>query len=326
MQEPGNEIDYYQPKELSVPFPLIQELFDEGEKTFGGAMNGSSADYYDEESQARKPKLSEKFAPLCLGDDPSKYYFTYYNDRRDNYYAENTRERSACLSTAERKYSSSSRLRELIYSQDESGFYLTVGENVNNRVFLEWRNGNEDDLVKPSGRMQAKYKLSEGKQILVEFTANRVDEVVFDNQPCRWTRSLRIDNGQTRTAVYQELYIVNRSKDPHQEKRANVSFQVNGRIENPRSAVLSIGFGPPSKFRIIAEDKEKNVKVVLFEGYENDLNLLKQDPNFLFLNETDDMGGKMLALVHDRIKLLQQQWDKPQSVFISNPQIESSIK
>lgn len=330
MSEPTYEIAPYQPKELAVPFPLIQELFQEGEKTFGGAHNGSDSDYYDEESTARKPKLHEKFAALALGDDPAKYYFTYYDDRRSTYFAEGTRGRSACIATQERKAASNDRLREIIYSQDGSGFYMTVGENVNNRAFMEWQNADEEGLVQPSGRMQAKYRLIDShKRELMEFTASRVDEVMFDkdgqSQPGRWTRSLRIDNTQQDTE-YKELYIINRSKDIGQENRADVAFQFKDALDNPQSVTVAIGFGPPSYARTIAEDPEGKVRVVVYKGHEDELDILRQDPNYAFLNDEEVSSDKVLSLMRERIALLQQQWDKPQSVFAGNPQPETAPK
>jgi len=212
MDDSTKEITPYQLKELTIPFPLIQELFEEGEKTFGAAYNGSAGDYYDEKSTARKPKLPEKFTTLALGDNPTNYYFTYYDDRRDTYFAEGTRGRSVCIATQERRSASNERLKEIIYGQDNNGFYITISENVNNRAFLEWQNSNEEGLVQPSGRMQAKYRLIDSqRKALVEFTASRVDEVMLDNggekQPGRWTRSLRIDNTK-QDIEYKELYIV----------------------------------------------------------------------------------------------------------------------
>src|SRR3989344_5748181 len=97
------ELVSHQPKEVVLSFPLIQELFDEGEQMFGGAFNSSSSDYYDDNGPLiTKPKVNEKFGALTLDRDPSKYFFVFYDDRRGDYFATNTRGRSACLATQEK--------------------------------------------------------------------------------------------------------------------------------------------------------------------------------------------------------------------------------
>jgi len=74
------------------------------------------------------------------------------------------------------------------------------------------------------------------------------------------------------------------------------------------------------------EDSDKKICIVVYKGYEDGLNILQQDPNYSFLNETKLDKDKVLSLIRERVTLLQQHWDSPQSVFDSNPQLESPPK
>lgn len=84
------------PKEILIPFHLIQELFTEGSKNFGGLYNNSAETYFDEDGATAKPKIADRFSPLLLGGKPDQYYFAYYIDRRGNYFCRRN-QRAECM-------------------------------------------------------------------------------------------------------------------------------------------------------------------------------------------------------------------------------------
>jgi len=325
MVEPIRDaVTYESQHEIRLPQPLIQELFQEGERIFGEAHNGSSGDYYNDNSgHESKPRLVDKFAPLAFGDDSSRYYFVWYDDRRSTYFKEGTRGRSAAIATQEWKRASNDRFREIIYSQEDSGFYATVSEEVNNRAYLEHEQGNEQNLVPSNGRMRAKYKLTdETRRNLVEFESHRIDEVNINGVPGRWVRDLRIEVPQ-RNVDYRELYILNRAGlTVREQQRADIRFQIQGTVDSPENTTVTIGSGPPSFAQTLFDDPESNLRVVFYKGNEDGLAMLKQDPSFAFLNEEKPDAGEIVNLIKNRVKLLQEQWDKPQSIFTPSKELQ----
>ena len=174
------EIDLtrYQNQEIDIQFPLIEQLFNAGENIFGGAYNGSSSDYFNEESVNTKTvKLPIEFGSLALGDDPEKYYFVYYDDRTSDYYKGKGQGKFARISTQKRHYDSNDRLREILYSNREDlGYCLAVSEQVNTRAYTEFYESDDKGLVRPNGHMEAKYKLAgPTNRDLIELLASRVD-------------------------------------------------------------------------------------------------------------------------------------------------------
>lgn len=325
----------FQKQEVEISFPLIQRLFDKGRDVFGGVDNGSSSDYYNADDVVVKSvKLPEEFSPLTLGDDPNKYFLVYFDDRTSPYYKEKGgQKKSACIATQKRSYESNDRLKEITYSSEDSGFYLTVAEKINNRAYEEFYDEDREGLVKPNGRIKAKYRLAGGSgKELIELTSSRVDEVMFPNQdgqkqPGRWLRELLIDAEKNET-IYKELYILNRaapSVEKRDEKRAQVSFKMYGKTESSQKIDVIIGYGflAESSSRVVFEDKEKGVRVILPDGFETDLEILRSDPNYAFLQEGQFDAGKVQDFVSERVALLQKQWDQPQSVF-EQTTIESS--
>ncbi len=328
---PNELIRYINQKDLELPFPIIQAFFDEGERIFGGVHNSSASEYYDENLRSAKPKprITSEFAYLALDSNPSRYFFVYYDDRRSEYFQENTRGRFACLATQERKSASNERLREIIYSEENGIFFVTISENVNERAFIEFDKSDRNGLIQPSGRMRAKYQLiSATKRELVEFTADRVDEVIFKHQgiaqPARWTRNLQVDN-RVKYTIYKELYIINRSQQPQNEQRGHISYEVYGTLDNPTSITISVGLGPPSYIQTIFEDRENNITIEVYRDYEEDVDILRQDPNLSFLFSEKPDNKAISSLIRDRISLLMHHWDQKQSIFISPQQLATSF-
>lgn len=325
MSEQGGDLVPYQIKEVSIPFPLIQELFNEGERTFGGLYNGSASNYYDDENVVRKPKLPKRFDELVLGDDPSKYFFTYYDDTRSSYYPEGARGRRVCISTQEHKRNSNGRAREIIYSDGNNGFFLEVTEALNNGAYNEWDKSSRDGLVESNGSIRVKYRLiDEVKRELIEMNARRVDEVMYiqgdGTVPARWVRELETDNGQN--TKYRERYIINRaSGDPTKEKRAEIEFHLRGEIPKPEDLQIVIGVGPSSYANIVSESEDGRVRLVVYKGYEEALDIIRNDPNFAFVNDEKLDRQIILDFVRERINLLEHQWDKSQSIFEATAQL-----
>ena len=325
MSESVTGLTPYQDREIEISFPLIQKLFEAGQNIFGGVDNGSNSDYFNAENlPVRSVKLPEEFAPLTLDDNSNSYFLVYYEDRSGEYYKDKGgRKKSACISTQKRSYESNDRLKEITYSSEDSGFYLTITEKTNNRAYEDFYNNENRDLVEPNGRMKAKYKLTGGVgKELVELTASRVDEVKFPGldgqlQPGRWLRDLQIDPHEDSTR-YKELYILNRAAPGNEnldEKRAQVTFKITGKADNPRKVDVFIGFEflATVSSKVIFEDN--GVKVILPDESEADLEILRSDPNFEFLQDGKFDAEKVKDFVSERIGLLQRQWDQPQSVF-----------
>ncbi len=317
--EPQESLVGIHDENLAVPFPLVKELFDEGEKTFGGPYNSSSGEYFNTKEVPSRTKLASKYTPLTLGHDASSYYLAYYEDRQSSYFSEDTQGREVCISTQPGSYTDNSKMQALTYSEKKDGMYLLVSETIGARAHEDFDDNGQQGLVEPSGHMRAKYKLiTPLKKDLVELSASRVDEVMFENQgerqPGRWTRNLRID-AATNTTDYGELYILNRSSSPGDESRADVKFMAKGDIAEPQEVIVQFGFGPSELGKTVMEDKDKNVRVIVQNGHEKDLAILQSDPNFTFLTDSELKGDEVLAFLQERIRLMQLQWDQPQSIY-----------
>lgn len=313
--------------EIAVMFPLIEQLFKQGEKLFGRTDNGSEGDYFRHEGNPKpRQKADDSFAPLCLDQDPSRYYLAYYSDRRSDYF-KGDRGRFVCLSTQTSHYATNEKIREVIYREQDGIFTVTIKENVLNKAMLDEDSQNDHILRHPKGHMKATYRLTAvGKPTLTEFTADRFDEVSFPNngvtQPCRWNRELYMDTKTQRT-TYRDGFIFGRSSLPQKEIRGSIRFEVEGLLENPKHITMSIGDGAPSTAHILFKDEQHTIILQLFPGYEHEIDVLKQDPNLAFLFTGKPQAQAITDLVRERIALLMQHWDTPQSVFITPDELPS---
>ena len=122
------------------------------------------------------------------------------------------------------------------------------------------------------------------------------------------------------------MYIIGRSKDPSQEKRAQTKVHITGQVSDPDAILVEIGIGSPQSARVLYDDSEEKIKVLVHRdvrGTEEDLDVVQDDPLYsLLLKEGADID-KFREGIKGRIELLRDEWDKPQTVYSQGRDIDT---
>jgi hypothetical protein len=322
-------------QEIVNTFPLIRELF-----TF--AQNGlpeSNHQIYTDPS-CRKDgqkalELPDTFAPL-VADYPGKYFVVTYENRLGTHNAPGTRMRQVGLSTSQYRYESDQMLREIDIQEpaalEDKGnvIFLTVSSLVNEKSFTDINTAMNDEVDRPHGSAKITYKIdSNGNKEIRESHFARLDEALRpwkgEQTPVRWLRYLDIENfleGVARV-TYRDFYLIGKDEKGLTKEQVQVQTQVEKKENSSQTIVIEIGFGSGNSARTIFENLDQSIKVVEHssEGMPavtNQMEILKQDPNYSFLFENPVDQKKVLDFVRSRVNMLEHDWDKPHAVFGSN--------
>jgi|GEM_PF-5599805 hypothetical protein len=315
-----------QGNELRQNFEQIKRLFDFA----AGRLDPDTS--YDEYvgrmpgNRQRPPKLPDELKNTAA-EYPGEYSVVYYTNRNSSYYAEGTRGRTVGLSTSERRSQSNQRVREIDFREpgaDERDprMYMTVTEMVNEKSFESINTAGEDEIERPHGQAFVTFGLTPaGQKEIVRSYFSRLDEGMFDwrgsQEPVRWNRMLLVQNDSKGTLwKYDDQYIIGRIQENKTDERAQVRTVVRGSLENPESIGVEIGIGGGVSGRMLYQDDRLQVYVNDAIGsYRSEAEILKQDPNYGFLFEGAIDPARVISMVQSRIRLLQEDWDKPHPVF-----------
>lgn len=330
-------------KDLSRPFTMLRDLFEFAEKK--GLDATSFIDYDDTgvhgRNQAsdnpRAVELPERFAALTA-DRPGQYYIVAYENRQGRQYKEGTRSRTIRLSSVRKKNKSDERVREIDWVEVDpslgSKAQMTIRESVNNKSFVDLSTTQEDEVDQPHGEATIRYELDpNGNKSVVESKFNRLDEGIFlfreENRPVRWVRNLKVDKDSSGAvqAVYEDAYYIGRPKESKRDEAAKIKTFVAGSIDNPTSIKVEIGLEGLGKTRTLFKDKQ--LSVIVHEGinaYQNHLEIAKLDPAYAALFAEPIDVEELIKNVKFKIGMLTEDWDKPQAVFSSKPNLEAGRK
>lgn len=311
-----------QSQELNLPFPLIQELFKYGEKTFGGQYNGSATDFYDEHlsvAQSKSVPLPEQFHQLVPpGLDASQFYLVYFSP--NNNYDNSDAPTRVAIANVPQKYESDKPSIELIFSQETGGMHLIVNQAIRNNTMTTTPAHGNKSTIEPFASSTKKYRLLESSNpVLVRTNISRSDEVKISDQPARWARFLTRESEPSQ-ASYRESYIFNRP-DNFNHTRLGITFKISGALLNPQSVTIQIGDGPLLNEYKTASDPSGKFHLFIQPGEKNNPHFLtlKLDPNFAFLEDQVLNPEKIIAFLQERIRSLELLWNQPQSVFDPEP-------
>jgi len=320
-------------RDLVRPFPLIQDLFTFAQKSGITTDGFTSQDFGNE--QVTIP-LPETFSPL-VQDFPDKYLVVAYEDRRDSYYKVGARDQLVRLSTVENRRTTDTRTREIDIKLPDGGradrVEVRVREAVKNKSFDSINTAQGEDIEQPHGSARYTYEMDPaGKKYPKKFEFDRLDEGLFvmgeKTRPVRWVRKLEIEKNENapNKAVYEDYYIIGRNEDPSREKRASIKTTVLGEIGNKPTILLQVGYGPESTADVLLDDKERGIKFIVQKSIagERPLDILKDDPVYATLLKTPPDTELFIELLGSKIKNLEEDWDKPQSIYARDNRIETS--
>ncbi len=309
--------------EIKRPFPLVQDLFSFAEKhnITSAGIGAQAGDEY-----VTMP-LPEEYRPLVEAF-PGKYFVTAYEDRRDSYYKENTRHQLVRLSTVQRREDSDARTREMDLKLASGGradrIEVRVREAVKDQAFEQINKATGEQIEQPHGEARYTYELDEnGKQYPKKLEYSRLDEGLFDlggkSKPVRWVRRLNIDKnpGAPDAFQYQDMYIIGRNEGATKDQRAEIKVTLAGDLSNPKTLLVEIGFGSSDSAKVIFEDKKRGFKFVIHTLNPRDrpLEILKDDVVYAELLKDKPNVDVFIQLLQHKIEMLQDEWDKPQSVY-----------
>jgi hypothetical protein len=320
-------------RDLVRPFPLIQDLFTFAQKN-GITNDGfTSQDFGNEQITVPLP---ETFSPL-VQDFPNKYLVVAYDDRRSNYYKIGTRHQLVRLSTVENRRTTDTRTREIDIKLRDGAradrVEVRVREAVKDKSFDSINTAQGEDIEQPHGSARYTYELDPGgKKYPKKFEFDRLDEGLFimgeKAQPVRWVRRLEIEKNENapNKAVYEDYYIIGRNEDPAREKRASIKTTVIGELGNKPTILLQVGYGSESTGDVLLDDKEHGITFIVQKSIagERPLDILKDDPVYAALLKTPPDTELFIELLGSKMKNLQEDWDKPQSIYARDHRIETS--
>ena len=310
-------------------FPLYKGLLDHAAKA--GFDASDFMNYSGETSSAnyQPTPLPKKFQDL-VQDHPASYYIVAYDDRRGAGYQEGTKHRMVRLSTVPVRSESNQLIREVdIKDVDPSMgnlIEMSVRESVNNQSFAEINEADDDEIEASHGEARCVYQIKpDGQKTVTQLKYNRLDEGLFQfggsAKAVRWVRNLNIEgvDSDEQRLTYQDLYIIGRSRDVKKEGRAEIRSEINGSGSEFKSITIQMGIPDPSESeRVIVDDQERGVKIIIHDnlpGYENQEDVLRDDPVYSILFEEPIDIDRFSQLLKGRIDMLQDQWDQPQSVY-----------
>lgn len=320
--------------ELIRPFPLLQDLF-----TFAQEQGISTDGFSDQnEIKGKAVPLPEKFIPL-VATFPGTYFVVAYDDRRSSYYREGTRHQLIRLSTVEHRGATDARTREMDIrlgsNHRADRIEIRAREAVRDQSFKNINEATGEEIEQPHGDARYTYEIDEnGTTYKKKLEYNRLDEGLFtlggEAKPVRWVRNLTIDHKEegSNEIEYSDLYIVGRNTTSTRDQRAGVKTTILGSIDSPESIIVQVGSGHVESSKLLFEDKNRKVKFILHRHgqREQPLDILKDDPVYAeLLGESPDTEH-FIELLRSRCLMLQEDWDKPQSVYSDNKKITEKPK
>jgi hypothetical protein len=316
-------------------FPLFRELFEtatEHREKLGRLE-------YREPEHARPnynpAALPEKFQSL-ISDHPGNYFIIDAEDRANDYYRAGTRYRGVFLSTAKHSYDSDDMVREIdvkeyVPSEGKGNFlFFDVSDRVNEKGVSRLNQATGEEVNQPHGSRHIAYSLdTNGQKDVRDYDYNRLDEDFFEWQGAktlvRWLRNLNIHK---RTAnsynfVYKDSYLLGRDAHGQTVDRADVRIRASKERGEFTAISVEIGLGASTQGEVLYESKEDSITVIIhppdgMRAYRHQLEILEKDPNYSFLFESPVDKSQVIELVKSRVKMLEEDWDKPGSIFASN--------
>ncbi len=322
--------------------PLIQrqanelrQNFEQIKRLFEFADNKLDPDRSYDEYVGRAPGNGEQHPKLptelsnIAAAYPGEYSVVYYTNRNSSYYAEGTRGRTVGLSTAEKRSQSNERVREIDFrepgaDEHDPRMYMTVTEMVNEKSFESINTAGEGEIERPHGSAKMTFALNhDGTREIAESAFSRLDEGLFNwrgtQTPVRWLRRLNVSNTSpgVQEVTYEDSYIIGRNESGHTDERAQIRTKIRGTIDAPESIRVEIGIGGGVSGTMIYEDPVMQVFINNpFGSHRSEAEILAQDPSYAFLVRGAKVEKeRLLSVIQSKIRMLQEDWDKPHPVF-----------
>lgn len=306
-------------REIKRPFPLVQDLFHFA-REHGINESGFNSDTGG--AHTVQP-LPEAFFSL-VAEYPGTYFVTAYEDRRNSYYAEETRHQMVRISTTEDRKVTDEKTREIdIKLKDEyraDRIEICVREAVMDKSFGRINQAGNGEVNRPNGSMRYTYERDEvGKKYPKLIECHRMDEGLFVmdglEKPVRWVRDVRreIENDKTHVTEYQDYYIVGRGGDGKKDERASIKTVMRGDMKHPKLVEIEIGFGDKASARRLIDDQKSDLVILVHN--EEMLSIVKTDPAYEEIFKETPKKEKIVSDIVSRIQMLLDEWDKLQSVY-----------
>ncbi|MEN9613789.1 MAG: hypothetical protein RLZZ347_96 [Candidatus Parcubacteria bacterium] len=319
-------------REMINLFPMARELFAFAQEELSEMSFSIYTDPQYRKDTNKIVELPDKFAPL-VAEYPGKYYVVGYENRLDKYYAQGTRKRYVRLSSSPYQYDSDEMLREITleeYAPSEgkgNALFVTVSNSVNEKSVLNLNTARGQDVDQPHGSARVTYEVdSQGNKKPKESRFSRLDEGLLswhnEQKPIRWVRNLDIERGIGKSSqiTYEDMYLIGRDAHGLTEEQTKVRTHITESDEGEVSMLIEIGLGALNSAKTLFESEDKAVKVVEhspegMRALKNQMEILQQDPNYAFLFEKHVDQEQVMALMRARIKMLEDDWNKKQSVM-----------
>lgn len=257
----------------------------------------------------------KSFLPLVQGLSEGEFFLVYCD--------QDEKRSSVGISDRKARGVDDDLTTEITYVQEDGKLLLEVRKAINEKGW--WDNQDRwgpDGLEKPHGNAQAEYQIfGENRSRLVSFRSLRFDETTAniggETMPARWSRSLdiEVDEGGKRKLYYRDYFIVG-NVGKGNEKRAGISFKIVGSVDSPERALVEIDGGPEEGAKILYEDKVSHLKVLVHPPFgETQLQMLSQNPEYVFLDNEKITVPEIMALIRYKIDLLSNHWHEPESVL-----------
>jgi len=317
-------------REVADPFPVVHRLF-----TFAkeNTDERSSDRYYEPVENAVVQDaipLPSEFS-LLVAQYPGEYFVAYFEDRADDYYAPGTRCKEVLLSTSPKKHQSDTRLREILFREyapkEGKGnvIYMTVMESVNEALVVDLNEGEE---IRPYGRMEREYEISAvGTRSLKRQEYQRLDEGIFDwggiSKRVRWLRKMHVEvEGKSTVMTHKDTYLVGLLERGGSEGSLEVEIEMRTRETGAQEITIGIGLLATTDGKEIFSDPNAGVHILEKKSSSrietiDQMDILKQDPNYVALLERPIDKEKLLAMVVSKIDALKADWDKRGTIFSS---------
>lgn len=313
----------HETKDIILPFALLKDLFEYAREI---GLNETSFEAYANHELPENPAIAvlpKKFESL-VADFPGKFYLVSFDDRSSSYYRAGTRSVTARLSTVKKKNISNQAIQEIDLEQvdptDGNVLRITQTSSINNKSFVDLNSAPEDEVEQPHGQARNIFEVDAmGYKNFKSSQYDRLDEGFFDwhgqRRPVRWVRNAEasLSDDGAKQLFYKELFIIGREMP---DERAEVRVTISGDLENPQSILVEIGYGPLQTARVIIN--ENNLKVVEHEpinAYKNQIEIIRNDPNYAFLFEKSADPNQLVKIVQAKVRSLQTDWDKPANIF-----------
>ncbi len=327
-------------REVEIPFPLAKELFAFAQESGLGESSYSEyvRDIEEGEVNTKAVPLPAKFFPF-IADFPGQYFVVACESRVGDYYAKGTRYRMTLISNTDFRKKSNDRTREISVKEPDISegkgnvLFLTVSESVNEKGLETLNHAINHEVNLPHGTTDIEYEIDfAGEKRLTSLKSMRLDEEFFEwkgaRKQVRWLRDLSIDKKEvTPVTTYRDTYLIGLKPEGGSEEFAEVLWKIKGKLVEPESVDVCIGL-PIGKGEILFEDPERNVQITFYKSNvrpDFQLETLQQDPGYAFLFERPLDLSKLLAVLQSKVKGLEEDWDKPSTIFSTTNHIAQDL-